>query len=90
MNYTIRATSRYRKVYKRCIKRDKEVEKLLAIIGLLQAGQPLPASNKDHILKGNYTGCRECHIEPDWLLIYRIDGEELILEDTGSHSDLFL
>lgn len=90
MNYTIHATSRYRKGYKRCEKRGKPLEKLFVIIGILQAGQPLPAANKDHTLKGNYTGSRECHIEPDWLLIYRIEGDELILEDTGSHSDLFL
>lgn len=82
-------TSRYTKSLNRCHKRGKKMQKLAAIIDMLQLDIPLPVHNKDHQLKGNYNGCRECHIEPDWLLIYRIDGEALILEDTGSHSDLF-
>lgn len=58
---------------------------------MLQNGIPLPAKNKDHALTGNYSGCRECHIQPDWLLIYEISNKELILylTRTGTHSDLF-
>lgn len=50
---------------------------------------PLPSKNKDHALKGNYSGRRECHITPDWLLIYEVDGNDLYLDRTGTHSDLF-
>ena len=58
---------------------------------LLAAGEPLPEKNRDHQLSGDYALCRECHITPDWLLIYEVDGNELILylTRTGSHSDLF-
>ena len=58
---------------------------------MLAAGEALPEKNKDHALLGNYEGCRECHITPDWLLVYEIDNEDLILylTRTGTHSDLF-
>ena len=61
------------------------------VIDLLAKRKPLPPKYKDHALTGDYTGCRECHITPDWLLVYRIDNEEmiLILTRTGTHSDLF-
>ena len=61
------------------------------IINKLALGEPLPSKNRDHQLSGNYKGCRECHITPDWLLIYELDGEDLFLylTRTGSHSDLF-
>ncbi len=64
---------------------------LAEVIDTLAAGKPLPEKNRDHQLSGNFGSCRECHITPDWLLIYRIDGEKLILVlvATGSHSDLF-
>lgn len=64
---------------------------LAEIIKKLAAGENLPAKNRDHSLAGNYSGCRECHITPDWLLIYEIVEETLILylTRTGSHSDLF-
>jgi mRNA interferase YafQ len=57
----------------------------------LAAGEPLPAKNKDHPLSGDYAGCRECHITPDWLLIYETTDKELVLYllRTGTHSDLF-
>lgn len=72
-------------------KRGKDLEKLKTVLNLLQRGIELPAKYKDHALTGNYIGCRECHIEPDWLLVYEIINEELIilLLTTGSHSDLF-
>jgi mRNA interferase YafQ len=61
------------------------------VIRLLATGQVLPQKNRDHTLSGNYAGHRECHIAPDWLLIYRVDSKMLILElmQTGTHSDLF-
>lgn len=60
-----------------------------SVVNFLQRNQPLPARNKDHKLIGNYQGCRECHLQPDWLLIYKISGNKLILLRTGTHSDLF-
>ena len=64
---------------------------LTEILKKLAAGEDLPARNRDHMLSGDYAGCHECHITPDWLLIYEINGDELILylTRTGSHSDLF-
>jgi mRNA interferase YafQ len=84
-------TTLFRKDLKRVQKRGKVLQKLKAIILLLLAESPLPLKNKDHGLIGNWIGHRECHIEPDWLLIYRIDADkkELILERTGTHTDLF-
>ncbi|EFE15557.1 type II toxin-antitoxin system YafQ family toxin, partial [Enterococcus faecalis] len=69
----------------------KNLEKLKEVIVLLQEQQTLPLKYKDHELTGNYIGTRECHIEPDWLLIYKIDGDKLILTlaRIGSHSELF-
>lgn len=89
--YTIRPTNRFRKDLKRMQKRGYDIDLLTDVIKLLAAGKDLPDKNRDHQLSGNFSGCRECHILPDWLLIYEIDGEELILylTRTGSHSDLF-
>ncbi|MCD7780205.1 MAG: type II toxin-antitoxin system YafQ family toxin [Candidatus Gastranaerophilales bacterium] len=72
-------------------KRGKDIEKLIYILDILALGKPLPEKNKDHQLQGEYKEFRECHIEPDWLLIYRIEDNELYLyaTATGSHSDLF-
>lgn len=72
-------------------KRNKNLNLLVDILDKLANGEVLPAKNKDHQLSGSWQGFRECHIEPDWLLIYRIDNSELILfaTSTGSHSDLF-
>ena len=67
----------------------KDMDKLKEIIQRLAQAQALPARTKDHQLKGTLKDCRECHIEGDWLLIYRIEGSELCLVRTGSHSDLF-
>ncbi len=70
-------------------KRGKDMAKLREVIELLAAGGPLPARNKDHSLGGEWRHFRDCHIEPDWLLIYKIDGDDLYLVRTGTHSDLF-
>ena len=72
-------------------KRRLRLELLQEVVDTLSMQKPLPASNRDHTLSGKYSGFRECHIQPDWLLVYRIDGEELLLFlfRTGTHSDLF-
>ena len=72
-------------------KRGYDLHLLTEIIELLANGQQLPAKNRDHSLSGNFVGCRECHITPDWLLIYEITEKELFLylTRTGTHSDLF-
>ncbi|MBQ3024078.1 MAG: type II toxin-antitoxin system YafQ family toxin [Spirochaetaceae bacterium] len=89
--YDVVASSRFKKDLKLAIKRGLDISLLDAVVTTLQKGESLPAKNKDHALTGNYTGCRECHIQPDWLLIYEISDKELILylTRTGSHSDLF-
>jgi mRNA interferase YafQ len=89
--YNIRPTTRFQKDLKRIKKRGFDISLLTEIIKKLAAGEPLPAKNKNHLLSGIYSNCWECHITPDWLLIYEIDENELILYlmRTGSHSDLF-
>ncbi len=76
---------------KRAQKRGYDIGLLTEVIRKLAAGEPLPAKNKDHPLSGDYAGCRECHITPDWLLIYETTDKELVLYllRTGTHSDLF-
>ncbi len=89
--YTIKPTSKFQKDLKRAQKRGYNISLLTEVIKKLAAGEKLPEKNKDHSLSGNYSGCRECHVTPDWLLIYEITDEELILylTRTGTHSDLF-
>jgi len=70
-------------------KRGKDIAKLRETILLLVEGTPMPPRYKDHPLAGNWKDCRDCHIEPDWLLIYRVDGNAVYLVRTGTHSDLF-
>lgn len=69
--------------------RGKDMSKLETIIRLLLNKIPLPPKNKNHKLKGEYLGCWECHVEPDWLLIYKKTTNEIVLMRTGTHSDLF-
>jgi len=89
--YKVKPTTRFSKDLKRVEKRGYKIDLLKEVIKKLAAGEPLDAKYLDHSLKGNYVGCRECHITPDWLLIYEISNEELILylTRTGTHSDLF-
>ena len=89
--YSIRPTTKFQKDLKRIEKRGYNISLLTEVIKKLANGEQLPEKNKDHNLQGEYTGCRECHITPDWLLIYEIAGNELILylTRTGTHSDLF-
>ena len=84
-------TGQFRKDYKRMKKRGCDMEMLEKIIDTLLAEQPLPERCRDHGLTGNYTGFRECHILPDWLLVYAVDKGKLILtaSRTGTHADLF-
>ena len=91
MMYKIRPTSRFQKDLKRLRKRGYDMDLLTGVLKQLAAGQALEPSYRDHPLVGDYSGCRECHITPDWLLIYEIDGGELFLylTRTGTHSDLF-
>ena len=89
--YDVVYSNRYRHDYKLIKKRGYNISLLDAVIELLEAGEPLPEKYRDHALTGNYIGHRECHITPDWLLIYKIDNDclVLIMTRTGTHSDLF-
>ena len=89
--YTVKYTTLFKKDYKLALKRGMKIELLNRIITDLANGEPLPEKNSDHALSGNWAGHRECHILPDWLLIYRLDGNVLVLTlaRTGTHSDLF-
>ena len=84
-------SNRFRKDLKLAAKRGLRLDELNAIVKQLAAGQTLPERNRDHALTGDYIGFRECHIRPDWLLVYRVDGDalELFLFRTGTHTDLF-
>lgn len=89
--YTVKITTQFKKDYKLAIKRGLKIDLLEQIVASLADGIALPDKNKDHALTGNWVGHRECHILPDWLLVYRIEGDVLVLTlaRTGSHSDLF-
>lgn len=80
---------KFKKDYKLCQKRGYNINLLQSAIDILAIPQALPPKNKDHSLIGNYTGYRECHILPDWLLVYQQTEDDLILYRTGTHSDLF-
>lgn len=87
----IRYHKSFKKDYKRIVKRGYDTRKIEEIIALLAKQKRIPAKHKDHALGGDYAGFRECHIAPDWLLIYIIDNDELVLclTRTGTHSDVF-
>lgn len=82
-------TSQFKKDVKRQARRGKDLAKLEAVVRMLLGGNELPDAYRDHVLVGNWIGRRDCHIEPDWILIYRITEDELRLERTGTHNDLF-
>ena len=84
-------SNRFKKDLKLAAKRGLDLAELETVVNRLAAQQPLPDKNRDHTLTGDYIGFRECHIRPDWLLVYRVDGEDLVLFlfRTGSHTDLF-
>lgn len=87
----ISVTRQFMKDLKIAKRRGLDIEILNEVVRLISEEQPLPVKNKDHKLTGNYAGYRECHIQPDWLLIYSIDSRVSILNliRTGTHSDLF-
>lgn len=91
MSLEIVWTTQFKKDYKLAMKRRKDIQLLDDIIRTLSRGQALPEKNRDHPLTGEWSRHRECHILPDWLLVYRIDDGVLVLTlvRTGSHSDLF-
>lgn len=91
MNLEIVWTTRFKKDYKLAMRRHMDMDLLDDIIRKLARGEALPDKNKDHDLSGDWVGHRECHILPDWLLIYKIDESVLVLTltRTGTHSDLF-
>ena len=84
-------STQFKKDYKLAMKRGYPIEELDRVIRLLAEDEPLPEKYKDHELSGNWRGFRECHVQPDWLLVYRIYNNNLILSlaRTGTHSDLF-
>ncbi len=91
MKYDIKFTNQFKRDFKLVKKQGKDIEKLYFVIEKLADGITLEEKYRDHSLTGNYKNCRECHIEPDWLLIYEIidDVLLLVLNRTGSHSELF-
>ncbi|WP_336016540.1 type II toxin-antitoxin system YafQ family toxin [Fusobacterium polymorphum] len=89
--YTVKMTNKFKKDYKIIEKQGKNIKKLVEVIEMLAKGKQLDSKYKDHSLIGNYKGYRECHIFPDWILIYKHEEDilVLILARTGSHSELF-
>jgi len=89
MKYKVRSSKQFKKDLKLIIRRKYKIELMDKIISLLAAGIPLPERNRDHDLSGNWIGYRECHITPDWLLIYKKENDILLLtlSRTGTHSD---
>jgi mRNA interferase YafQ len=82
-------TTQFKKDIKRIKKRGKNLNKLKQLVSAIANNEALQERHRDHALSGNWSGSRDCHIEPDWILLYRVDEENLFLERTGSHSDLF-
>ena len=89
--YIVKPTTQFKRDFKLAMKRSMKIELLEEVIAMLAMGETLPDKHKDHALTGNWVGHREFHILPDWLLIYRIEDEVLVLTlaRTGTHSDLF-
>lgn len=91
MSYNIKPSTQFKKDLKLIQKRGYDLRLLAGVIEKLANGEALPEKNRDHALSGSFKGCRECHIAPDWLLIYELYEKDLILylTRTGTHSDLF-
>lgn len=92
MKYGIRKTSRYKRSLKKMLKRGKDIGKIADVVRRLANGETLPPQFRDHALAGNLAGLRDCHVENDWVLLYYIEQDVLVLvlADTGTHSDLSL
>lgn len=82
-------TTKFKKDLKKIQKSGAKVDKLHAVMSKLIDEEDLPAKNRDHTLIGDYIGCRECHVTPDWLLVYKIEADMIVFTRTGGHSDLF-
>lgn len=82
-------TTKFNKDLKLCRKKNYDLKLLYDVVNSLRIPEALPPQNRDHDLKGKFVGKRECHIAPDWLLIYKVKDDEIVLERTGTHSDLF-
>ena len=91
MKYEVRFTNQFKKDLKLSKKQGKDIEKLFEIVDRLSNGETLEEKYRDHTLTGEYKGCRECHIEPDWLLVYEIFNDVLVLllNRVGTHAELF-
>ena len=91
MKYEVKFTTQFRKDLKRAKKQHKDLDKLFEVVAKIANGEKLDVSLHDHELSGEYAGTRECHVEPDWLLVYEIRKDVLVLMlyRTGTHSDLF-
>lgn len=91
MKYIIKPTSKFAKDLKKVQKRGYDLSLIQNVIQMLADGEKLPDKNRDHALAGDFIGCRECHIAPDWLLVYKISDDTvyLYLTRTGTHADLF-
>ena len=91
MKYQVKFTSQFKKDLKKAQKQGKNIDKLMHVIETLAKGEKLDEKYRDHELTGNYKGYRECHVEPDWLLVYDILGDVLVLllYRVGSHFELF-
>jgi mRNA interferase YafQ len=85
----LRIASAFKKDLKRITRRNYDRALLDAVVDALREGEQLPVARRDHLLKGEWKGWHECHIEPDWLLIYQADDDEVRLARTGTHADLF-
>ena len=90
MKYEVIPSSRFKKDLRLAEKRGRDIPLITEVVKTLASGKPLPEKNRDHALTGNWIGFRECHILPDWLLVYQIDDNKLYLylTRTGTHSDL--
>ena len=84
-----RTTGQFDRDYLLMVKRGKKIEKLDAAMMLSLQTEPLPTRYRDHALRGGFTGCHDCHVEPDWLLIYRLESDTVTFIRTGTHSDIF-
>jgi mRNA interferase YafQ len=84
-------SNRFKKEFVLAEKRGRDMDKIIAVMDMLVNEQPLPPERKDHALHGRYEGCRECHIQNDWLLVYKLypAQQEIVFDRTGSHADLF-
>ena len=91
MKYEVKFTNQFRKDIKLAKKQNKDLNKLFAVVNILAEGGILEAKYRDHDLSGEYKGTRECHVEPDWLLVYEIQNDVLVLMlyRLGTHSELF-